>query len=91
MRASLRTLVGPEVESRVDIGMAKDGSGVGGESNKITPLSYLHSECLAAALCALVAQRQSLATRTNGAYAYDHEDITIPVRTEAAYVSSLSQ
>ncbi|KIK42987.1 hypothetical protein CY34DRAFT_804313 [Suillus luteus UH-Slu-Lm8-n1] len=29
LRASLRALVGPEVESRVDIGMAKDGSGVG--------------------------------------------------------------
>lgn len=30
MRESLRLLVGPEVESRVDIGLAKDGSGVGG-------------------------------------------------------------
>ncbi|KAL4075694.1 hypothetical protein V8B97DRAFT_2002095 [Scleroderma yunnanense] len=29
LRASLRVLVGEEVESRVDIGMAKDGSGVG--------------------------------------------------------------
>ncbi|EKM59569.1 uncharacterized protein PHACADRAFT_250162 [Phanerochaete carnosa HHB-10118-sp] len=29
MRSSLRSLVGEEVESRVDIGMAKDGSGVG--------------------------------------------------------------
>ncbi|KAI0685988.1 hexokinase [Cytidiella melzeri] len=29
LRASLRGLVGEEVESRVDIGMAKDGSGVG--------------------------------------------------------------
>ncbi|KAI0775461.1 hexokinase [Irpex lacteus] len=29
LRASLRKLVGEEVESRVDIGMAKDGSGVG--------------------------------------------------------------
>lgn len=31
LRASLRVLVGEDVESRVDIGMAKDGSGVGGE------------------------------------------------------------
>lgn len=31
MRESLRLLVGEEVERRVDIGMAKDGSGVGGE------------------------------------------------------------
>ena len=30
LRASLRALVGEEVETRVDIGMAKDGSGVGG-------------------------------------------------------------
>ena len=33
MRASLRALVGKEAESRVDIGMAKDGSGVGGASH----------------------------------------------------------
>lgn len=32
LRASLRTLVGVEVEDLVDIGMAKDGSGVGGAS-----------------------------------------------------------
>src|ERR1700690_545802 len=31
LRESLRALVGKEVEQRVDIGMAKDGSGVGGE------------------------------------------------------------
>jgi hexokinase len=31
LRESLRLLVGEEVERRVDIGMAKDGSGVGGE------------------------------------------------------------
>lgn len=30
LRASLRVLVGEQVESRVDIGLAKDGSGVGG-------------------------------------------------------------
>jgi hypothetical protein len=38
LRASLRALVGPEVESRVDIGMAKDGSGVGGKFNQISSL-----------------------------------------------------
>jgi hexokinase len=32
LRESLRLLVGEEVERRVDIGMAKDGSGVGGDS-----------------------------------------------------------
>lgn len=31
MRESLRILVGAEVEKRVEIGMAKDGSGVGGQ------------------------------------------------------------
>jgi len=31
LRESLRLLVGEEVERRVDIGMAKDGSGVGGD------------------------------------------------------------
>ncbi|KAG1753668.1 uncharacterized protein EDB91DRAFT_1234101 [Suillus paluster] len=73
LRASLRTLVGPEVESHVDIGMAKDGSGAG------------------AALCALVAQRQSQASHTNGTYAHDPEHIKVTARTEVAYLSSLSR
>ncbi|KAG1780376.1 hypothetical protein EV702DRAFT_1082469 [Suillus placidus] len=73
LRASLRALVGPEVESRVDIGMAKDGSGVG------------------AALCALVAQRQSQANHTNGAYEYDPKDIKVTPPIELAYISSLSR
>lgn len=30
MRETLRALVGSEVESRVDLGLAKDGSGAGG-------------------------------------------------------------
>lgn len=30
MRESLRSIVGDDVEKRVDIGLAKDGSGVGG-------------------------------------------------------------
>lgn len=32
IRESLRAIVGPEVEKRVEIGLAKDGSGVGGVS-----------------------------------------------------------
>ena len=32
VRDSLRELVGEEVEKKVDIGLAKDGSGVGGAS-----------------------------------------------------------
>lgn len=32
MRHSLHLLVGPDVEKRVEIGLAKDGSGVGGKS-----------------------------------------------------------
>lgn len=31
LRESLRLIVGEDVEARVDIGLAKDGSGVGGE------------------------------------------------------------
>ena len=31
LRESLRFLVGSDVEKRVDIGLAKDGSGVGGK------------------------------------------------------------
>ena len=42
LRESLRTLVGEDVEKRVDIGMAKDGSGVGGMSSSIlSPLLQL--------------------------------------------------
>jgi hexokinase len=33
IRASLRFLVGEDVEKRVDVGLAKDGSGVGGKSH----------------------------------------------------------
>jgi hexokinase len=31
LRESLRALVGVEIEKKVDIGLAKDGSGVGGK------------------------------------------------------------
>jgi hexokinase len=31
MRRSLRAIVGPDAEKLINIGMAKDGSGVGGE------------------------------------------------------------
>jgi hexokinase len=33
LRESLRMLVGKDAERNVDIGMAKDGSGVGGKQN----------------------------------------------------------
>ena len=36
IRDSLRAIVGPEVEKRVEIGLAKDGSGVGGVSRSST-------------------------------------------------------
>jgi hexokinase len=39
LRESLKLLVGEEVERRVDIGMAKDGSGVGGGFSPYFPLS----------------------------------------------------
>ena len=38
LRDSLRHLVGKKVEEAVEIGMAKDGSGVGGESIYLSPL-----------------------------------------------------
>jgi hexokinase len=34
LRESLRKLVGEDVESRLEIGLAKDGSGVGGKIPK---------------------------------------------------------
>ena len=33
LRESLRALIGEEVERRIEIGLAKDGSGVGGQSS----------------------------------------------------------
>jgi hypothetical protein len=38
LRESLRTLIGEEIESRIDIGLAKDGSGVGGKLTFLAPL-----------------------------------------------------
>ena len=59
VRDSLRELVGEEVEAKVEIGLAKDGSGVGGALSVqlVTPLV---SDLLAAAaaLCALQAIKQ---------------------------------
>jgi hexokinase len=40
LRESLRELVGEDVESRVEIGLAKDGSGVGGKSLKNPHFCY---------------------------------------------------
>jgi hexokinase len=36
MRYSLKVLVGEDIEKRIEIGLAKDGSGVGGKLRKIT-------------------------------------------------------
>ena len=57
IRASLRFLVGEDVEKRVDVGLAKDGSGVGGkfQCRKHT-ISFL--TLLLAALGALQALKQ---------------------------------
>lgn len=46
MRESIRALVGSEVEKRVVIGLAKDGSGAGGTS--LFPYSFV---CLFVAEC----------------------------------------
>jgi len=75
MRETLRALVGSEVESRVDIGMAKDGSGAG------------------AALCALVAHKQSMAKQVHvGAYAHDPTNGPPQIRSveSYAYLTSLA-
>jgi hexokinase len=40
LRESLRKLVGEDVESRVEIGLAKDGSGVGGKILEVPHLCY---------------------------------------------------
>ena len=39
VRIALKAMLGPETESRIKIGMAKDGSGVGGTQQ---PLSSCH-------------------------------------------------
>lgn len=53
MRESLRMLIGEETERRIDIGMAKDGSGVGGWWFRSSAISIL-TICLtnSCALCA---------------------------------------
>ena len=40
LRESLRAIVGGDVEKRVEIGLAKDGSGVGGERHSIMKFPY---------------------------------------------------
>lgn len=57
LRESLRELVGERVEKKVDIGLAKDGSGVGGEVS-IPFVLTLFSSFYSAALCALQAIKQ---------------------------------
>jgi hexokinase len=46
MRESLRVIIGEEVERRVDIGMAKDGSGIGGKCSLILLLQAISSSLL---------------------------------------------
>lgn len=58
MRESLRALVGSDVESRVDIGLAKDGSGVGGQLSVLTICERTFNIISVAALCALQAVKQ---------------------------------
>lgn len=51
LRESLRALVGEEVERRVDIGMAKDGSGVGGEYSLLVTWLGLYQFRSSCTLC----------------------------------------
>ena len=60
LRESLRLIVGEEVEKRVEIGAAKDGSGVGGKKKIIFDFDFLSLISFffkkkIAALCALMA------------------------------------
>ena len=55
LRDSLRCLVGKKVEEAVEIGMAKDGSGVGGKSPYLSFLDGRRSNRSLAALGALIA------------------------------------
>lgn len=59
MRNSLRALIGEETERRVDIGMAKDGSGVGGSFYQQPCLWLTLTMRFIAALCALQASKQA--------------------------------
>ncbi len=61
MREALRVLLGEEVEKRVEMGLAKDGSGVGGAYSPCTSsalIDYRHR--LLAALGALQATKNTL-------------------------------
>ena len=46
LRACVRDLVGEEVEKRIDLGLAKDGSGVGGMCSLIPELQFCLSRLL---------------------------------------------
>ena len=58
LRESLRTLVGEQIEQKVDIGLAKDGSGVGGKLTDAFVIRVDLCHDLKAALCALQALKQ---------------------------------
>ena len=60
LRDSLRRLVGKKVEGAVEIGMAKDGSGVGGKPTHLSFLNGESSNCSSAALGALIATQARL-------------------------------
>ena len=58
MRESIRCIVGADVEKRVEIGMAKDGSGVGGACLLFLFKHPKPHDFVLAALCALQATKQ---------------------------------
>ena len=61
MRESIRALVGEDIEKRVEIGLAKDGSGVGGMFSflrRFVDVLEAHGHFFLAALCALQAIKQ---------------------------------
>lgn len=60
-------LIGEELESKVEIGLAKDGSGVGGKSNPVVLFDSVEVDAqpsnATAALCALVATKEALVSK----------------------------
>jgi hexokinase len=59
VRQALKEVLGESVEKRIVIGLAKDGSGVGGERYPIERSLNLITSCIClAALCALQAKKQ---------------------------------
>lgn len=93
VRIALKAMLGPEIEARINIGMAKDGSGVGGQSPSSLAKTTLILTVLTltAALCALQAQKDqesSLPIPSESAPPPSSELSTGQPHTQAPLISS---